>query len=107
LLYYYKLLIKERSTPSTKQQGSPSLGETVDLWRAGKAGDTITVVIYSKLPVVCLVNRFTHRVHARMLRKHLNCKITAFSRDTQVCCHQKGTNVRPEETANTTPTKNK
>ena len=92
-MLYYKLQIKERSTPPTQRQGSPSLGETVDLWRAGKAGDTITVVIYSKLPVVCLVNRFTHRVHARMLRKHLNCKITAFSRDTQVCCHQKATNV--------------
>ena len=91
----------------TQPEGSPCLRETVDQWRAGKAGDTITVVIYSKLPVVCLVNRFTHRVHARMLRKHLNCKITAFSRDTQVCCHQKATNVRPEETANTTPTKNK
>jgi hypothetical protein len=42
-----------------------------------------------------------------MLRKHLNCKITAFSRDTQVCCHQKATNVRLGETAKTTPTKNK
>ena len=35
------------------QQGSPGLGEAVNLWRAGKADDTITVVIYSKLPVIC------------------------------------------------------
>ena len=63
----------------TQQEGSPCLMETVDQWRAGKAGDTITVVIYSMLPVVSLVKRNVQfRAHARIMRKHLSCKSTAF-----------------------------
>jgi hypothetical protein len=37
-----------------QQQGTPDLNEAAQKWRAGKAGDTITVVIYSMLPVVSL-----------------------------------------------------
>lgn len=33
-----------------QEMGSPSPWETVNLWRAGKAGDTISVVIISGLP---------------------------------------------------------
>ena len=35
-------------------QGSPTLKGSANLWRSGKAVDTIAVVIISKLPVLCL-----------------------------------------------------
>ncbi|MBR6946368.1 MAG: hypothetical protein IKH53_00305 [Muribaculaceae bacterium] len=33
------------------KRGSPGLADLVDQWRAGKAGDTIAVVIISELPL--------------------------------------------------------
>ena len=38
-----------------KQGGHQSLWGLASKWRAGTADDTITVVIYSKLPVLCHV----------------------------------------------------
>ena len=48
--------ILSQSSKDTKQ-GDTVPWEPVDKWRAGKAGDTVAVVIISRLPVVCLMRR--------------------------------------------------
>ena len=47
--------------------GTVTPQEAVGIGRAGKAGDTITVVIYSKLPVIYMARHgYYMRVHAHM-----------------------------------------
>ena len=52
--FFLILCLSKFGLPEVKNWGHQVLKDLMDEWRAGNAGDTISVVIYSELPVVCL-----------------------------------------------------
>jgi len=52
--FFLILCLLKFGLPEVKNRGHQVLKDLMDEWRAGNAGDTISVVIYSELPVVCL-----------------------------------------------------
>jgi len=52
--FFLILCLSKYGLPEVKNRGHQVLKDLMDEWRAGNAGDTISVVIYSELPVVCL-----------------------------------------------------